>query len=72
MDAELRELVFVLKLSITDELDETRRQLMEKLILLTVLGYENSGKSTLLNSLLGERLAYCNYNNQTCSCKHKA
>ena len=35
---------------------------MEKLILLTVLGFENSGKSTLLNSLLGGRLVYCDYN----------
>ena len=34
---------------------------MEKLILLTVLGFENSGKSTLLNSLLGGKLAYCDY-----------
>ena len=38
------------KLPITDELDETKRQLMEKLILLTVLGYENSGKSTLCST----------------------
>ena len=46
---------------------------MEKLILLTVLGFENSGKSTLLNSLLGGRLAYCNYNvckNCTFLCDH--
>ena len=59
VDKRLRALHSKYKLLIPD-LDETKKQFMEKLILISVLGCQNIGKSTLLNSLLRARLA-CNY-----------
>ena len=61
VDKRLRSLHFKYKLLIpAADLDETRKQFMEKQILISVLGCQNIGKSTLLNSLLRARLA-CNY-----------
>ena len=41
-----------------DELDETGKQFKEKRILISVFGRQNTGKSTLLNSLLRARLTH--------------
>lgn len=49
----LRELDSKYKLSLADDLDETRK----KQILISLVGRFNCGKSTLLNSILGARLA---------------
>ena len=43
---------------IARDLDKTREQFMEKQILIGVIGFFNTGKSTLLNSLLRARLAW--------------
>ena len=48
---------YKLSTNIVHELDETRRQFMEKQVLIGVIGFYNTGKSTLLNSLLRARLA---------------
>jgi len=40
-------------------LDNTREQFMERKILISFVGCYNTGKSTLLNSLLKARLVYC-------------
>ena len=57
IDEQLHELDSKYELSIAEELDKTTKQLLEKQILISVLGNHNSGKSTLLNSLLSARLA---------------
>ena len=36
------------------ELHEVREQLEEKKILISIFGHHNSGKSTLLNAMLGD------------------
>ena len=59
LDKRLRALDYKYRLSTTHELDETRKQFKEKQIFISVLGCQNIGKSTLLNSLLRARLA-CN------------
>jgi len=57
VDKRLRVLDYKYGLSITQELDETRKQFKDKQIFISVLGCQNIGKSTLLNSLLRARLA---------------
>jgi len=37
-----------------NELHEVREQLEEKKILFSIFGHHNSGKSTLLNAMLGD------------------
>ena len=56
------------KLSIARDLDKTREQFMKKQILIGVTGICNTGRSTLLNSLLKARLA-CNNNTYTLHCQ---
>ena len=55
LDKRLRALDHNYRLSTAHELDETRKQFKEKQIFISVLGCQNIGKSTLLNSLLRAR-----------------
>ena len=55
IDKRLRALDHSYRLSTAHELDETRKQFKEKQIFISVLGCQNIGKSTLLNSLLRAR-----------------
>ena len=55
LDKRLRALDHNYRLSTAHELDETRKQFKEKEIFISVLGCQNIGKSTLLNSLLRAR-----------------
>lgn len=56
-DKQLRKLDIKYTQFIVYELDETRKQFKEKQILISVFGRQNTGKSTLLNSVLKARLA---------------
>ena len=56
-DKHLRKLDIKCTQFIVYELDETHKQFKEKQILISVFGRQNTGKSTLLNSVLKARLA---------------
>ena len=55
----LREYDFLkVKVDVQEKIQETRKQLKRKEVIVSVFGRHNCGKSTLLNALLGNRYIF--------------